>query len=220
MEEIAGNPSINRLINECFSLIGCEDARRHYLKRFRNEKGDERQLMSTFRELLIGGYFARSGYRTRRCNISGQTPDWQIERGNSQALVEVFTKYIDNDRFEGGPSGRWVHEAESDSKFIARMRNKIEKYSALAHQNNQSLVIAGVLDLELCLDIEQACETAARVVQEAVAGDVVAGCLLYENLNQHQDFRWVANSSSMFIGPPSERIPSHLGLLRDRPRPT
>ena len=80
--QIAGNPSINAAIYRCFDYLVEQDARL-FVRKFREQVGDNEQVMHTFRELLVGGFLASQGVGVRY----GQTIDGvnaRLVRGRHQ----------------------------------------------------------------------------------------------------------------------------------------
>lgn len=89
--QIAGNKSINAAIYTCMALIDEKDHAK-FLKAFRTQPHDGEQVMNTFRELIIGAFFARHGFRViHDQKIDGKTPDWSFvgETPIPTGVVEV-----------------------------------------------------------------------------------------------------------------------------------
>jgi hypothetical protein len=89
--KIAGNTSINAAIYTCFDLLDEKDHHK-FLKAFRDQPHDGDQVLNTFRELVMGAFLARHGFRVVHDHpIDGKTPDWTIlnDIPNPTGIVEL-----------------------------------------------------------------------------------------------------------------------------------
>lgn len=95
--QISGNPHLNVLINRCFEGL-CEQDRRRFLKKFRQELHADDQVIHVVRELVLGAYLGSSGFIVRyHHKIDGQTPDWSLVDKTSQVrgIVDLMNLHID-----------------------------------------------------------------------------------------------------------------------------
>jgi len=88
--QISENKSINEAVYECFQHIEEIDAER-FVKEFRSQPHDEEQALHTFRELILGSYLARKGFRVRAYQrFDGKEPDWSLLGERSELLVPTI----------------------------------------------------------------------------------------------------------------------------------
>ena len=88
---IAGNRSINAAIYKCFELLDEKDQRK-FVKAFKNQPHGGDQVLNTFRELIMGAFLARHGFRVVHDHaIDGKTPDWSLlnDTPNPTGIVEL-----------------------------------------------------------------------------------------------------------------------------------
>jgi len=164
--KIAGNKSINTFIYNCFEYI-CEEDQRRFLKKFCEQPHNSKQIMHTFRELVLGAYLSSKGFRLRHeYVIDTQTPDWCILDDSLavKCIVELVNFHIDK---------ATEHEIEEQSKtkdivFFWRDQNKdnvdrlyhciwdkIQVYKVLAKKLKVSYIVAVFIDFIVEIDFEE-----------------------------------------------------------------
>lgn len=213
----AGNAAVNATILECFELIQDSDVEGHYLKRFKNERHDNWQVMNTFRELVIGGYFAAKGFKTSLARIGRGTPDWRVERGRERAIVEVFTKYADEETFRELHRGDrlvYVDENREVDRLAATLREKANKYREAAEREQLRVIVASALEFSFSASAAALRSSLPHVMEEAALSPPFAGCLIYQRLNGLHRFDWIPRNAASVSLPLEDRASHLTGLVR------
>src|SRR5215467_7423288 len=88
--------SVQACIERALSYLSEVD-QKAFRRKFREQAGDEHQVMHTFRELLAGVFIARQGFSPRyEPKIAGLTPDWHFRReGGGEFIADVVNFHID-----------------------------------------------------------------------------------------------------------------------------
>ena len=152
-EEFAGNSSINESIHDCFQHLEAADVSKIRQKLRAHARADnKREFFHTFRELILGSYMARNGFRVRGYQkYGGQDPDWSVlgEQGKLAALIEITNLHAD-DKTEAAieaafAQGSWVSldadPAEASLRLHKAIWNKCGKYKDLARSLNVPYVV-------------------------------------------------------------------------------
>jgi hypothetical protein len=143
-EQFSGNSSINDTIFECLQYLDELVAMSIVRKLRTNARGeDKREFFHTFRELILGSYLARNGFRVRAYQeYDGHDPDWSVLGGQGElnALIEV-TNFHADDKTESEidaalAEGKWacpdVKEDAVSLRFHKAIWRKCGKYKDLA----------------------------------------------------------------------------------------
>jgi hypothetical protein len=147
-EDFAGNSSINDSIHDCFQHLEEADVSKIRRKlRFHARADNKREFFHTFRELILGSYLARNGFRVRAYQKYGvHDPDWSVLGGQGElaALIEI-TNFHADEKTEAEidaalAAGEWacpdVDEADASLRFHKAIWNKCSKYKGLAKSLN------------------------------------------------------------------------------------
>jgi hypothetical protein len=88
--------SVQACIDRALTYLSQVD-QRAFRKKFREQVGDDHQVMHTFRELLAGVFVAKQGFSPRyQPAIEGLTPDWLFQReGEGEFIADVVNFHID-----------------------------------------------------------------------------------------------------------------------------
>jgi hypothetical protein len=135
--EIAGNSSIDAMIYKSFEALEERD-RRRFVKKFREQRKDEHQVMHTFRELLLGAFLGSHDFLPEyEPTIDGKTPDWRFVREGQVTIVDVVNlhpnKQTDDEQQRAlAKSSSWTGWLPSESPRIhSSLSGKAECYSQL-----------------------------------------------------------------------------------------
>lgn len=191
---IAGNSVVNDTILECFELIRNDAVERQYRKKFKVECADNWQVMNSFRELVVAGYFAATGHAVTLARFDGQTPDWLVERDNVRSLVEVFTKYTDLATFQTLDKGKrlaYGNPANDICRLCDTVREKESKYRNLAVREGLKLIVASALDISFMASRSELRVSIPLAMAALGPESCMSGCLLYERLNGAHHFDWI-----------------------------
>ena len=121
-----------------------------FVEKFDQQRNDERQLMHTGKELIVGVFIARLGYAPRyEPQLSGQTPDWLAsdQKDKPKFLAEVLNFHM-NRAIEveidqaTTADGFWCGDLpNSNDRLVASLSKKPAKYKALADRTTLPLVV-------------------------------------------------------------------------------
>lgn len=134
--QIAGNRSINAMINRCFEHIHRADVPK-FVKKFRTQYSDDNQVMHTFRELVLGAYLASRGLNVRYDHkVDSKRPDWCIldQWSALRAIVELTNFHApkvteDSIKSQLQISGFWVGWQEPNNyRLYRRIAQKSVEY--------------------------------------------------------------------------------------------
>src|SRR5438876_3705705 len=79
--------SVQACIKRGLTHLSLKD-QKAFQKKFREQAGDEHQVMHTFRELLAGVFIAQQGFSpSYEPEIDGLTPDWLFQKGSQRGLI-------------------------------------------------------------------------------------------------------------------------------------
>jgi hypothetical protein len=164
--QIAGSKKINELIYLCFDYL-CEDDKRKFVKKFREQPSDSRQIMHTFRELIFGAYLRYCGFHARYdYAIDGNTPDWCIlqESLNVSNIIELVNFHIDQETdtdidkslHRNGLAFYW-RDGRKDNiqRLYASIQQKILAYRNLVDKLQIPYYVAIYCDSRTSVDVEE-----------------------------------------------------------------
>jgi hypothetical protein len=152
-EAFAGNSSINNTIYDCLQHLDQANVTRVRDKlRLHARADDKKEFFHTFRELILGSYLARHGFRLHGYRKYGQQdPDWSVmdERGTPAALIEITNFHAANkteaqinaDLAASGWAYPDVDEADLSLRFHQAIWKKCRKYKELAKSLNVPYVV-------------------------------------------------------------------------------
>jgi hypothetical protein len=147
-EIFSGNSSINSRIHECFQYLQQDDVAK-FKKRFREHNADQKP--HTFRELLVGGFLAKTGLQPRyEREIEGKTPDWALLQGTDEiaGVLDVLTFHKDwaTERSMSQSLSRgevWCGWMPSNSeRLFQKLQEKVGQYRVLVAKLKVPYVIA------------------------------------------------------------------------------
>ena len=165
--QIAGNSSINKLIYQCFEIIGSQTEELKFVKKFRELSSDSDEIMHTFRELVLGAYLRENGFcSSYEHQIAGKTPDWSILNGdeNVLAVIELVNFHIDNETEKGielqvqtkGFAGyRRDGNKDNIDRLYSSLSNKAQVYRDIVKNLNLPYVIGLHGDFRVALDLDE-----------------------------------------------------------------
>ena len=160
--QIAGNASINTAIYRCFAYLSERDAQ-SFVRRFRDQKDNNSQVMHTFRELILGGYLGQSGYHpTCTLTFGTQTPDWALWANSDEvsAIVELVNfhpaKSVEDSIMEHRDAGQvWVGRVgPHGDRLQDRLEEKAAVYKSLVTTLNVPYVVAVFSEFIAALEME------------------------------------------------------------------
>ncbi len=153
-EAFSPNESINYCISECVQYFeGADRAKIEGKLREDARAKDHSTFLHTFRELLVGSYLARRGYRVRPYQEYGeQTPDWSAfgEGAKLIALIDVTTFHplkeveaeIRRNLDQGKPACPAIDFDRLSDKFFGRLQEKITDYTTLVQSLDVPYLVA------------------------------------------------------------------------------
>lgn len=95
--QIAGSKNINQAIYRYFEFVSEKDQRK-FVKKFREQCHDEKQVMHTFRELVLGAFLSSNGLNVEyERKVEARSPEWCIlyETSTLVGIVELVNFHID-----------------------------------------------------------------------------------------------------------------------------
>lgn len=192
---LADNPSVNATIWRCLDAIGSDVVQRRYVRLFKQNRSDNWQVMNLFRQLVIGGYLAESGYAVEPDPpLEGLTPDW-LARGDSDFAIEVFTHYVDaptRGRLESG-SVALINDAHNLHRLHQSLSGKASKHRQAAETMGIGMVLAVCLDFSVMLEPQQV-EESIRSPDGLFASDTgVSGVVVHQELSGRHEFLYCAD---------------------------
>jgi hypothetical protein len=149
-DEITGYPAIDDWVNHFLPHLRTEDQAK-FRKKFRQQKDAGDQLLHTLRELILGGYLAKKGFKVQyEPNINNQTPEWAIVNPDLKVIAIVeLTNFHGDARTEGeikqalSAGGLWIgYLPPSGGKLYDRLREKCAKYKNLANDIDVPYIVA------------------------------------------------------------------------------
>jgi len=166
--QISANESINVTIYDCFQHLERPDVER-FAREFQSQPHDGSQVLHTFRELVLGSYLARRGFRVRAYHkYDGQVPDWSIfgEKDELLAIIDVVNFHADietehyvRSALSAGTFARvGIDTAECSLRFFQSVKNKCAKYRGLTESLNIPYVIGFFPQYEVVVDRSQILE--------------------------------------------------------------
>jgi hypothetical protein len=165
--QIAGNRSINALIYRCFEYISGEDEQK-FVSSFREQPHDSRQIMHTFRELVLGAYLAANGLSVRyELPTEGLSPDWTIlgtDSASIRGILELTNFHIDRATDleteeqvrSAGLAAYWRDKNQNNTERLYQsIWEKARKYKPLVQRLKVPYVVALFADFKAMLDFEE-----------------------------------------------------------------
>ncbi len=162
--QVAESQAINAFIYLCFEEFE-ESAQQKFVKLFRQQPYDQAQVMHTFRELILGAYLHRAGFRVLYAqHLQGKTPDWVIvnEQLIPLAIVELVNFHIDRQtemalqkQSQTRPAvvGYWRDgNVDNIERLRYRLQEKAQVYQDLV--TKLAYVIAVFGEFEAALDVD------------------------------------------------------------------
>lgn len=160
--QISENKSINEAIYECFQHLENADVER-FVSEFRSQPHDEHQVLHTFRELVLGSYLARNGFRVRAYQkYGGREPDWSIlgQGGELLALIDIVNfhagqkteTYVHKTLAEGKVAAPEIDEEANSLRFYQSVKKKCTVYHDLIESRNIPYVIGFFPQFEIVVD--------------------------------------------------------------------
>ena len=152
-EAFAGNSSINDSIYDCLQHLEEADVLRIKRKlRTQSAADNKQEFFHTFRELILGSYLARKGFRVRAYQkYDGKDPDWSVlgDQGELTALIEITNFHADKkteSKIDAAlAEKKWVWQdvkaVDASLRFHKAIWNKCGKYNDLAKSLNVAYVI-------------------------------------------------------------------------------
>lgn len=159
--QLAGNKLVDAKIKSLLPLLHADDQRK-FLKKFKVEASE--QKAHTFRELILGAFFARNGLRARyEIRLDGKTPDWLLydTSGNVDAVVDQVTFHqarVLDDQMNSSMSNSqpWVGWLpDNTDRLYQKIQEKAEKYERLAKARSASSVIAVFADINASVELDE-----------------------------------------------------------------
>jgi hypothetical protein len=167
--KIAGNNSINAMIYHCFEYI-CEEDKRKFVKKLREQPHDSDQITHTFRELVLGAYLSSRGFRVRHDYvIDDQKPDWSIlsiEGESIIGIVELTSFHIDkateNEIEEQmqtrGIAAYWRDQNKDNvERLYHSIWRKASVYRSLIEKLKVPYVVGVFVECKAAVDFEEVC---------------------------------------------------------------
>jgi hypothetical protein len=208
--QIVERSEINEGIYRYFEYISEEDQRK-FVKNFKNQPHDEKQVWHTFRELVMGAFLSSKSFKVKYERKFGkQTPDWCIldESSNIKCIIDLFTHHIDNETEKDIEAKRKAgimiigYKPDKNDPYKNRLYEHIQfkanKYKELVEQNNVPYVVALYSDFISAVDNED--------VQSLLCGKDglfsqypwMSGVLFFESISGDKySFTYIANPSSI-----------------------
>jgi hypothetical protein len=200
--QIAGNRSIDAAIKRCFAYLSAQEVQA-FTRKFREQLQDERQVMHTFRELLLGAYLGSRGLRIcHEPNVRGRTPDWGIlgSEGEVQGLVELVNFHapaaMEQEIEERRRAGRiWVGRVPSHSQRLAStIEGKATTYRRLVEEEGFSYVVTVFGDFVAGDDLD---DVRGCVADSGIGlfgmHPILSGVLYFEEAAGTYSFSFIAN---------------------------
>lgn len=218
---IAGNRSINAFIYHCFEHI-CEQDERRFVKKFREQRHDEDQVIHTFRELILGAHLSSSGFSTRyEYTVDASTPDWCIldDKSTVIGIVELVNFHIDKateSEIKKQLSARRIATVWRDgnkdnvNRLYHCIWDKAQVYGVLAQQLRIPYVVAVFCDFHAAIDFEEIClclfDKEYGLLEKYPE---VSGVLCFEEMCGRYSFKYAPNPNALqVIGLSSGVFPS------------
>jgi len=140
-------------IAQCFEYL-CEEDKRSFEKKFREQSHDSDQRTHTKRELILGAYLISNGFKVRYDYlVEGKRPDWCIldDKSVITGVVELTNFHIDkatkndieNQRRAKMSAWYW-HDGKKNNteRLVGRIREKAGEYKDLIAKLKVPYIIA------------------------------------------------------------------------------
>jgi hypothetical protein len=207
--QLAGSRAINETIYRCLQHI-CEKDARKFVRKFRAQPANGPHIMHTLRELILGAYLSSKGFLlSYEHRIQGSTPDWCIlgEGGRVSCIVEVMNFHIDREtetKLEAESQFPqiacvWEDVDKNVGRLSTRIRDKAERYSALADRLAAAYVIALFAESTAALDYDEELLPCLFDNESGVFGvyPQLSGVLFFRDTNQGYKFDYINNAGSV-----------------------
>lgn len=219
---ISGNSSINTMIYQSFAALDERD-RRRFVKKFREQRNDEHQVMHTFRELLVGAFLGARGFRPEyEPAIDGKTPDWRFVREGHAVILDVVNLHPNKRTHEEqqqalAQGSSWAGWLPSESSRIhSTLSGKAECYKQILERLQCPYVIGMYPWFFAALSIDEVTECVNATDGVFPQHPRLSGILFFEERGsiwskenpQVYRFRYLANpAAALPIAIPDGNVP-------------
>jgi hypothetical protein len=164
--QIAESNNINLAISTCFNYLSEVDQKK-FVTKFKDHH-HKKQVMDTFRELILGAYLSKNNYIVEYARkIGTQEPDWTIvdKSQNFVSIIEMVAHHIDdetNTDIEAQlNSGRIFASYRPDGNdpdhnhLYSRILKKATGYKDLITELDVPYVVAIYFDFKAVIDVQE-----------------------------------------------------------------
>jgi hypothetical protein len=205
--QIAEGNAVNKKIYMCFDYL-CEDDKRKFVKKFRDQPHDNEQIMDTFRELILGAYLSSKGLKVRYdYQLHGKTPDWCVIDDNDslKCVIEMVNFHIDKTTDNEIKShinnrGIWVGWLKPNiERIYMNLLRKTDKYVVIVTEQNVPYVVSLFGDFKAAVEIDEV----NRCLFEEHGGlfndhPILSGVLFFEDAGgDRYKFKYIPNPKTI-----------------------
>lgn len=205
-EAIAVNRSINSAILECFKRIASTDVPK-FRRKFLAYAGDNDQLMHTFRELLVGTYFAKLGRRASyEMKHHGVEPDWTLltGQGGIECIVELTNFHTSKEIEDEIQSTLTRNETycewvpEPNHRLYQSIQTKVDRYDTLVTKLGCPYIVAVHTDIFAAVDADEIVEVLTSSFGGGIFAysDRISGVLVFEENGANYYFKYIPNTTA------------------------
>jgi hypothetical protein len=161
--QIAENNVVNREIYKCFDYI-CDDNKRKFVKKFRDQPHDQEQIMDNFRELILGAFLSSNGLNViYDYQLQRKTPDWCVidDHHSIKCVIENVNFHIDKAtdkeiKSHIDKNGIWVGWLKpNEERIYMKLLEKSDKYEGVVTEQNVPYVVSLFGDFKAAVEIDE-----------------------------------------------------------------
>jgi hypothetical protein len=208
---ITTNSYIDEMIDNCFDYM-CEEDKRKFMKKFREQPKGSDQIMHTLGELILGAYLSSIKFKVKHDYAIGEkTPDWSIldDDGKSVSGIVEFTYFhidkateneIERQRRAKGAAAYFRDEnIDNIDRLYHVIEGKASAYKSLVRKLKVSYVVSVFGESKAVINLEEvrSCLSGAMPMIFDIYPEVSGVLYFFEINSRRYSFNYTRNPSPL-----------------------